>query len=50
MKKEYINPELQVVKVLQQQMLCASALSLDDTNVDMVMDDSKLITDEDEVW
>jgi hypothetical protein len=50
MKKEYINPELEVVKIEQQQMLCNSALSLDDTDMSLIGDDSKQITNEDDVW
>lgn len=31
MKKTYINPELEVIKIATQQMLAASTLTLDDT-------------------
>lgn len=50
MKKKYIEPVQQVIKIQQSQMLCASPLSLDDTDINMMTDDSKLITDENDIW
>lgn len=50
MKKEYINPEILVVRIQQSQMLCASIQSLDNTSVNMIDDADKKITDENDVW
>ena len=47
MKKEYISPILQVVKIQQAQMLCASPESLEDEIMDVFPDDED---DVEEIW
>ena len=43
MKKTYINPELEVVKLQTMQMLAASTLTLNDDPVNIVEDASELL-------
>lgn len=50
MKKEYIKPEMLVVKIQQTQMLCASPLGLDDAPVDILPDDEDKIDDVEDIW
>jgi hypothetical protein len=50
MKKEYISPILQVVKIQQTQMLCASPQSLDDEILDVLQDDEDDIQDLEDIW
>ena len=49
MKKEYMTPQVEVVKIQQSQMLCASPMSLDDEIVD-VLDDKDAINDVEDIW
>jgi hypothetical protein len=50
MKKEYISPILQVVKIQQAQMLCASPESLENEIMDVFPDDEDDIQDVEEIW
>ena len=53
MKKEYINPEIQVVKMQQTQMLCSSltdVMVLDDTPIDLFDDPTDDIEEVEDVW
>ena len=50
MKKEYMTPQVEVVKIQQSQMLCASPMSLDDEVVDVLQDDGDAINDVEDIW
>ena len=50
MKKEYISPILQVVKIQQAQMLCGSPQSLNDEAIDVLQDDDDDIQDVEDIW
>jgi hypothetical protein len=53
MKKIYLKPKVQIVKMLQTQMLCASLPDYDDYEeqlVDVYDDPEDLIDDPGEVW
>lgn len=50
MKKEYISPILQVVKIQQTQMLCSSPQSLDDEDFELLQDDEDDVQDIEDIW
>ena len=50
MKKKYISPILQVVKIQQAQMLCASPQSLNDEAIDVLLEDDDDIQDVEDIW
>jgi hypothetical protein len=50
MKKKYISPILQVVKIQQAQMLCTSPQSLNDEAIDVLQDDDDDIQDVEDIW
>ena len=50
MKKEYMTPQVEVVKIQQSQMLCASPMSLDNEVVDVLQDDEDDINDVEDIW
>ena len=50
MKREYINPEIQVVVLQQTQMLCSSPQSLANEEFQLLNDENDKIVSESEVW
>ena len=52
MKKTYISPDMEVVEIGVQQMLCGSIMSLDDNDLSVIdtIDPDDIITDENEIW
>ena len=50
MKKEYISPILQVVKIQQTQMLCASPQSLDAEDFELLQEDEDDVQDIEDIW
>ena len=45
-----MTPQVEVVKIQQSQMLCASPMSLDDEGVDVLQDDEDAINDVEDIW
>ena len=50
MKKGYIKPEIQVVRLLQTQMLCSSPQSLANEEYQLLDSESEKIISESDVW
>ena len=50
MKKEYMKPQVEVVKIQQSQMLCSSPQSLANEEFQLLNDENDKIVSESEVW